>query len=72
VSERADPRPQGAQQDVGRVLQNGFYAGNAPSTTEPLQEVASKRDNKPSHYKVICISMYTDSTEWSKRSRRVG
>jgi hypothetical protein len=60
VSERADPRPQSAQQDVGRVLQNGFYAGNAPSTTEPLQEAASKRDNKPSHYKVICISMYTD------------
>jgi hypothetical protein len=60
VSERADPRPQGVQQDVGRVLQNGFYAGSAPSTTEPIQEVASKRDAKPSHYKVICISMYTD------------
>jgi hypothetical protein len=48
------------QQDVGRVLQNGFYAGNAPSTTEPIQEAATKRDAKPSHYKVICISMYTD------------
>lgn len=60
MSERADPRPQGVQQDVGRVLQNGFYAGSAPSTTEPIPEVASKRDAKPSHYKVICISMYTD------------
>jgi len=59
VSERADPRPQGVAQDVGRVLQNGFYAGSAPSPTEPLQE-GSKRDAKPSHYKVICISMYTD------------
>jgi hypothetical protein len=60
VSERADPRPQGAQQEVGRVLQNGFYAGGAPSSTEPVQESSSKRDAKPSHYKVICISMYTD------------
>ncbi len=60
MSERADPRPQGVVQDVGRVLQNGFYAGSAPSPTEPLQEAGSKRDAKPSHYKVICISMYTD------------
>ena len=61
MSERADPRPQGVTQDVGRVLQNGFYAGSAPSSpTEPLQEVGTKRDAKPSHYKVICISMYTD------------
>ena len=59
MSERADPRPQGVQQDVGRGLQNGFYAGSAPSP-EPLQEGGSKRDAKPSHYKVICISMYTD------------
>ncbi|MEY4551481.1 MAG: hypothetical protein RL685_7676 [Pseudomonadota bacterium] len=60
MSERADLRPQGAQQDVGRVLQNGFYAGSASSPTEPVPEPASKRDAKPSHYKVICISMYTD------------
>ena len=60
MSERADPRPQGVQQDVGRVLQNGFYAGGAPSQTEQLQEIGNKRDAKPSHYKVICISMYTD------------
>lgn len=61
MSERADSRPQGAQQDVGRVLQNGFFAGNAPSPTEPIPEATTKRDNsKPSHYKVICISMYTD------------
>ena len=61
MSERADLRPQGAQQDVGRVLQNGFYAGSAPPPTEPVPEAPStKRDAKPSHYKVICISMYTD------------
>ena len=60
MSERADLRPQGAQQDVGRVLQNGFYAGSAPSPTESVPEAPSKRDAKPSHYKVICISMYTD------------
>jgi hypothetical protein len=63
VSERADPRPQGVAQDVGRVLQNGFYTGSAPSPTEPLQEAGSKRDAKPSHYKVICISMYTRDIE---------
>jgi len=61
VSERADLRPQGAQQDGGRPLQNGFYPGSAPSPpTEPVPEAAVKRDAKPSHYKVICISMYTD------------
>ena len=60
MSERADPRPQGVQQDVARVLQNGFYTGGAPSSTEPGQEAAAKRDAKPSHYKVICISMYTE------------
>jgi hypothetical protein len=41
-------------------LQNGFYAGSAPSPTEPVPEAPTKRDAKPSHYKVICISMYTD------------
>ncbi len=60
MSERADPRPQGLPQDVARVLQNGFYTGSAPASTEPGQEPTAKRDAKPSHYKVICISMYTE------------
>lgn len=60
MSERVDLRPQGAQQDVGRVLQNGFYAGSAVAPNEPSPEAPAKRDAKPSHYKVICISMYTD------------
>lgn len=59
MSERAETRPQGVPQDVGRALQNGFYPGPASSSGEPLQE-GNKRDAKPSHYKVICISMYTD------------
>ncbi|HVZ36638.1 MAG TPA: hypothetical protein VG963_29620 [Polyangiaceae bacterium] len=60
MSERVDLRPQGAQQDVGRVLQNGFYTASAGAANEPIPEAPAKRDAKPSHYKVICISMYTD------------
>jgi hypothetical protein len=36
-----------------------FYTGQP--TAKPVSEpVAARRDAKPAHYKVICISMYTD------------
>jgi hypothetical protein len=63
VSERVDPRPNGARgldrDDLGGVLPNGFYA-SSPAAAPDADPVQSKRDGKPSHYKVICISMYTE------------
>lgn len=38
---------------------NGGYLGTTGSAP-PDSAVGAKRDSKPSHYKVICISMYTD------------
>lgn len=47
-----------AQGDADGVTSGGFL-GTAISAP-PDSAVGAKRDNKPSHYKVICISMYTD------------
>jgi len=62
VSERLDPRPpttRGLDRDeLSGVLPNGYYA-NGP-VSEPADGATSKREGKPSHYKVICISMYTE------------
>ena len=45
--------------EVEGVLSARFYAAPTPARTDrPTQ--ASKADGKPTHYKVICISMYTD------------
>lgn len=44
--------------EVEGVLRGAFYT--APS--EPPAEATAK-DEKPTHYKVICISMYTDTLE---------
>jgi hypothetical protein len=65
VSERVEPRTHAARglerDDLGTVLPNGFYANGAASTADADPETpSSKRDGKPSHYKVICISMYTE------------
>ena len=38
------------------ALSGTFYADGETVTREPTP----KRDAKPSHYKVICISMYTE------------
>jgi hypothetical protein len=63
VSERVDPRPHSARgldrDDLGGALPNGFYA-SSPSSNVEADAPPSKRDGKPSHYKVICISMYTE------------
>ncbi|HTM44052.1 MAG TPA: hypothetical protein VL137_03800 [Polyangiaceae bacterium] len=37
---------------------NGFLGANG--SNPPDSSIGARRDNKPSHYKVICISMYTD------------
>jgi hypothetical protein len=47
-----------AQDESNGVPSGTFYSGQASAKT--VSEPASKRDAKPSHYKVICISMYTD------------
>jgi hypothetical protein len=36
------------------------FGGVSPASVKPLADPLGKRDAKPSHYKVICISMYTD------------
>jgi hypothetical protein len=59
---------QGARQifdreEVEGVLNGSFYAparGSSPRAAAPADD--PKKD-KPSHYKVICISMYTDTLE---------
>ena len=65
MSERAEPRPpnmRGLDRDeLGGVLPAGFYAANnGPDSTPDVDSSQAKRDGKPSHYKVICISMYTE------------
>ena len=60
MTERGDLRQAAARvlgQDESDGVPSGtFYTG---ATTKPASD-ALKRDAKPSHYKVICISMYTD------------
>jgi hypothetical protein len=59
VSEDNDFRQAAARvfdpEEVEGVLSSRFYS---PVTPAPAR--ASRRDEKPVHYKVICISMYTE------------
>jgi hypothetical protein len=61
VSERDDFRDATARvldrQEVEGVLSSSFYA--SPRPVAPARAERG-RDDKPTHYKVICISMYTD------------
>jgi hypothetical protein len=60
VSERGNLREiTGTEQDHGQVVGANFYNAQAPSVAQEATQ-APKRDAKPSHYKVICISMYTE------------
>jgi hypothetical protein len=44
--------------EIEGVLGGSFYApDSAPRETRPTQKASAER---PTHYKVICISMYTD------------
>ena len=47
-----------ANEDVDGVLRGSFYV---PSSGR--REKSAPRADKPTHYKVICISMYTDDLE---------
>ena len=42
--------------EVEGVLTSSFYAGKA----RPSEAGTRRTEAKPTHYKVICISMYTD------------
>jgi hypothetical protein len=45
-------------EDVDGVLRGSFYV-----PTSERREKSAPRTDKPTHYKVICISMYTDDLE---------
>ncbi len=49
------------QDEVEGVLSGTFYSPQGPAK-QPPKDITPKqqREGKPSHYKVICISMYTD------------
>jgi hypothetical protein len=47
-----------ANEDVDGVLRGSFYV-----PTSERREKSAPRAEKPTHYKVICISMYTDDLE---------
>jgi hypothetical protein len=64
VSERDDFREAAArvldQDEVEGVLSSSFYASPRPiKQARPARD----KDEKPTHYKVICISMYTDDLQ---------
>ena len=47
-----------ASEDVDGVLRGSFYV-----PTSERREKSAPRADKPTHYKVICNSMYTDDLE---------
>jgi len=59
VSDRNDLREATARvldpDDVDGVLSGSFYSPKPERAPKPASE-----DGKPTHYKVICISMYTE------------
>lgn len=63
MTERGDLRQAAARvldrDEVEGVLSGTFYS-NQPHVAGPVSETVAKPEAKPQHYKVICISMYTD------------
>lgn len=61
MTERGDLRHATAR-DLNREESEGAASGTFLGTEpmKPVSEPVPKRESKPSHYKVICISMYTD------------
>lgn len=49
--------------EVEGVLSARFYGGPVAAPTIQEQAPAAKNTKKPTHYKVICISMYTDDLQ---------
>jgi hypothetical protein len=66
VTERGDLRQATARvldrDEVEGVLSGTFYERTPPASVTQLTK-ASKPEEKPAHYKVICISMYTDDLQ---------
>ena len=62
MSDRSDLRQAAAKvldaDEVEGVLSSAFYA--PPSERRPSDDDPESRSEKPTHYKVICISMYTE------------
>ena len=48
------------REEVEGVLSSSFYSPSSETHPAPRQQPARSRTEKPTHYKVICISMYTD------------
>jgi hypothetical protein len=46
--------------EVEGVLSNSFYAPSSEDRPKVLFSTDAAQQEKPTHYKVICISMYTD------------
>ena len=46
--------------DVEGVLSGRFYSSSPPPRSARTPANTNKTSSKPTHYKVICISMYTD------------
>jgi hypothetical protein len=63
VTERGDLRQAAARvldrDEVEGVLSGTFYSHQA-HIAAPISETVPKQETKPQHYKVICISMYTE------------
>jgi len=66
VTERGELRQATARvldrDEVEGVLSGSFYSPQGVAQTAP-KETTEKRDAKPAHYKVICISMYTNDLQ---------
>lgn len=45
--------------EVKEVLSGSFYSSPAPASQ--MRPANKAKSDKPTHYKVICISMYTDA-----------
>lgn len=66
MTERGDLRQATARvldrDEVEGVLSGTFYERTPPASVTQLTK-AAKLEDKPAHYKVICISMYTDDLQ---------
>jgi hypothetical protein len=49
--------------EVAGVLNQTFYTSEEKAKARKAAEQTAKADEKPAHYKVICISMYTKDLE---------
>jgi hypothetical protein len=57
---RAAPRAVLDHDEVQSVLSGSFYTPAEPARAEEPRPAPAKPSDRPLHYKVICISMYTE------------